>query len=86
MKAELIEMGDESGKHQSACFPTMLTGRFCLVLLQVVLELARLYLLQGQLDLCEQHCASLLQSEQNHETASVVWGPQTFCLPSPGSL
>ena len=41
---------------------------------QVVLELARLYLLQGHLDLCEQHCADLLQTEKNHEAASVVRG------------
>uniref|UniRef100_A0A452S1R0 Tetratricopeptide repeat domain 21A n=1 Tax=Ursus americanus TaxID=9643 RepID=A0A452S1R0_URSAM len=46
---------------------------------KVVLELARLYLLQGQLDLCEQHCASLLQSEQNHETASWLSQPGDFC-------
>lgn len=39
---------------------------------QVALELARLYLLQGQLDLCEQHCAGLLQTRQDHETAAVV--------------
>uniref|UniRef100_A0A452TDU2 Tetratricopeptide repeat domain 21A n=1 Tax=Ursus maritimus TaxID=29073 RepID=A0A452TDU2_URSMA len=45
---------------------------------KVVLELARLYLLQGQLDLCEQHCASLLQSEQNHETASVMMADLMF--------
>lgn len=42
---------------------------------QVVLELAQLYLLQGHLDLCEQHCAILLQTEKNHETASVVRAP-----------
>lgn len=54
---------------------------------QVVLELARLYLLQGHLDLCEQHCAILLQTEKNHETASVVRGcgpgsprPQAGCF------
>ncbi|XP_077929541.1 tetratricopeptide repeat protein 21A isoform X4 [Halichoerus grypus] len=45
---------------------------------KVVLELARLYLLQGQLDLCEQHCAILLQSEQNHETASVMMADLMF--------
>ena len=72
VKAELTEMGDESGRHQSRSFPVMLMGPFCPVLSQVLLELARLYLLQGQLDLCEQHCAILLQSEQNHEAACVV--------------
>lgn len=46
---------------------------------QVALELARLYLLQGQLDLCEQHCAGLLQTEKDHETAAVVRG----CCPGP---
>lgn len=46
---------------------------------QVALELARLYLLQGQLDLCEQHCAGLLQTEKDHETATVVRG----CCPGP---
>lgn len=54
---------------------------------QVLLELARLCLLQGHLDLCEQHCAILLQTEKNHETASVVRGcgpgsppPQAGCF------
>ncbi|XP_065789098.1 tetratricopeptide repeat protein 21A isoform X2 [Muntiacus reevesi] len=44
---------------------------------KVVLELARLYLLQGHLDLCEQHCAVLLQTE-NHETASVTMADLMF--------
>ena len=53
----------------------------------MLLELARLCLLQGHLDLCEQHCAILLQTEKNHETASVVRGcgpgsppPQAGCF------
>ncbi|XP_032203773.1 tetratricopeptide repeat protein 21A isoform X2 [Mustela erminea] len=45
---------------------------------KVVLELARLFLLQGQLDLCEQHCALLLQSEEHHETASVMMADLMF--------
>nr|BAG61657.1 unnamed protein product [Homo sapiens] len=53
---------------------------------KVMLELAQLYLLQGHLDLCEQHCAILLQTEQNHETASVVGSPQHPLPPLPSSL
>ncbi|XP_037703418.1 tetratricopeptide repeat protein 21A isoform X2 [Choloepus didactylus] len=45
---------------------------------KVVLELAQLYLLQGHLDLCEQHCAALLQTEQSHETASVMMADLMF--------
>uniref|UniRef100_A0A452F395 Tetratricopeptide repeat domain 21A n=1 Tax=Capra hircus TaxID=9925 RepID=A0A452F395_CAPHI len=45
---------------------------------KVALELARLYLLQGQLDLCEQHCAGLLQTEKDHETAAVVMADLMF--------
>ncbi|XP_067610138.1 tetratricopeptide repeat protein 21A isoform X3 [Pseudorca crassidens] len=45
---------------------------------KVVPELARLYLLQGHLDLCEQHCAILLQTEKNHETASVMMADLMF--------
>ncbi|XP_049726818.1 tetratricopeptide repeat protein 21A isoform X1 [Elephas maximus indicus] len=45
---------------------------------KVMLELARLYLLQGHLDLCEQHCAILLQTEQNHEAASVMMADLMF--------
>ncbi|XP_059966738.1 tetratricopeptide repeat protein 21A isoform X2 [Mesoplodon densirostris] len=45
---------------------------------KVVLELARLYLLQGHLDLCEQHCAILLQTEKNHETASMMMADLMF--------
>ncbi|XP_068412956.1 tetratricopeptide repeat protein 21A isoform X4 [Eschrichtius robustus] len=45
---------------------------------KVVLELARLYLLQGHLDLCEQHCAILLQTEKNHETAAVMMADLMF--------
>ncbi|XP_004412157.1 PREDICTED: tetratricopeptide repeat protein 21A isoform X2 [Odobenus rosmarus divergens] len=45
---------------------------------KVVLELAQLYLLQGQLDLCEQHCTILLQSKQNHETAAVMMADLMF--------
>ncbi|KAM9601421.1 tetratricopeptide repeat protein 21A isoform 2-T2 [Trichechus inunguis] len=44
---------------------------------KVVLELAQLYLLQGHLDLCEQHCAILLQTEQN-DTASVMMADLLF--------
>ncbi|XP_070433315.1 tetratricopeptide repeat protein 21A isoform X4 [Equus przewalskii] len=45
---------------------------------KVVLELAQLYLLQGDLDLCEQHCAILLQTEKNHETASAMMADLMF--------
>ncbi|XP_008584612.1 PREDICTED: tetratricopeptide repeat protein 21A isoform X1 [Galeopterus variegatus] len=45
---------------------------------KVVLELARLYLLQGHLDLCEQQCAILLQTEQYHETASMMMADLMF--------
>ncbi|XP_055270575.1 tetratricopeptide repeat protein 21A isoform X3 [Moschus berezovskii] len=45
---------------------------------KVVLELARLYLLQGHLDLCEQHCAILLQTENHHESATVVMADLMF--------
>ncbi|XP_057561629.1 tetratricopeptide repeat protein 21A isoform X5 [Hippopotamus amphibius kiboko] len=45
---------------------------------KVVLELAQLYLLQGHLDLCEQHCAILLQTEKNHEAASVMMADLMF--------
>ncbi|XP_074168694.1 tetratricopeptide repeat protein 21A isoform X4 [Rhinolophus sinicus] len=45
---------------------------------KVVLELARLYLLQGHLDLCKQHCAILLQTEKNHETASMMMADLMF--------
>ncbi|XP_076985876.1 tetratricopeptide repeat protein 21A isoform X2 [Tamandua tetradactyla] len=45
---------------------------------KVVLELARLYLLQGHLDLCEQHCAALLQTKQSHEKASVMMADLMF--------
>ena len=48
----------------------------------MLLELARLYLLQGHLDLCEQHCADLLQTEKSHEMASVVWGHRTSPPPA----
>ncbi|XP_003794524.1 tetratricopeptide repeat protein 21A isoform X1 [Otolemur garnettii] len=45
---------------------------------KVMLELAKLYLLQGHLDLCEQHCDILLQTEKNHETASVMMADLLF--------
>uniref|UniRef100_A0A8D1WEC3 Tetratricopeptide repeat domain 21A n=1 Tax=Sus scrofa TaxID=9823 RepID=A0A8D1WEC3_PIG len=45
---------------------------------KVVLELAHLYLLQGHLDLCEQHCDILLQTEKNHEMASVMMADLMF--------
>nr|XP_031542667.1 tetratricopeptide repeat protein 21A isoform X3 [Vicugna pacos] len=45
---------------------------------KVGLELARLYLLQGHLDLCEQQCAILLQTEKNHEMASVMMADLMF--------
>ncbi|XP_058144822.1 tetratricopeptide repeat protein 21A isoform X1 [Dasypus novemcinctus] len=44
----------------------------------VVLELARLYLLQGHLDLCEQHCADLLRTEQSREPAAVMMADLMF--------
>ncbi|XP_013001804.1 tetratricopeptide repeat protein 21A isoform X2 [Cavia porcellus] len=45
---------------------------------KVVLELARLSLLQGYLDSCEQHCTVLLQTDQTHESASVVMADLMF--------
>ncbi|CAK7311819.1 Tetratricopeptide repeat protein 21A [Vulpes lagopus] len=45
---------------------------------KVVLELAKLYMLQGHLDLCEQHCAIILQTEENHESASVMMAELMF--------
>ncbi|XP_019518289.1 PREDICTED: tetratricopeptide repeat protein 21A isoform X2 [Hipposideros armiger] len=45
---------------------------------KVMLELAQLYLLQGHLDLCEQHCAILLQTEKNHEIASMMMADLMF--------
>ncbi|XP_008834599.1 tetratricopeptide repeat protein 21A isoform X1 [Nannospalax galili] len=45
---------------------------------KVVLELARLYLLQGHLDLCEQHCGALLRMEQTQETAQVMLADLMF--------
>ncbi|KAM6170606.1 tetratricopeptide repeat protein 21A [Rhynchocyon petersi] len=45
---------------------------------KVMLDLAQLYLLQGHLDLCEQHCAALLQTQQSHEMASVMMAELMF--------
>nr|XP_048279598.1 tetratricopeptide repeat protein 21A [Myodes glareolus] len=45
---------------------------------KVALELAQLYLLQGQLDLCEQRCGPLLQMEQTHERAAVMLADLMF--------
>ncbi|XP_036594734.1 tetratricopeptide repeat protein 21A isoform X2 [Trichosurus vulpecula] len=45
---------------------------------KVMLELAQLYLIQGDLDACEHHCAILLQSDQSHETASVMMADLMF--------
>ncbi|XP_028623167.1 tetratricopeptide repeat protein 21A isoform X4 [Grammomys surdaster] len=45
---------------------------------QVVLELAQLYLLQGQLDLCEQRCGPLLEIEQTRERAAVMLADLMF--------
>ncbi|XP_021562079.1 tetratricopeptide repeat protein 21A [Carlito syrichta] len=45
---------------------------------KVVLKLARLYLLQGHLDLCEEQCAILLQTEQNLETVSMMMADLMF--------
>nr|XP_012311059.1 tetratricopeptide repeat protein 21A isoform X4 [Aotus nancymaae] len=45
---------------------------------KVMLELAQLHLLQGHLDLCEQHCAILMQTDQSHETASVLMADLMF--------
>lgn len=59
----------------------------------MVLELAQLYLLQGQLDLCEQRCSPLLQIEETQERASMVGesmliksGLLPNCLTSDASL
>ncbi|XP_074140493.1 tetratricopeptide repeat protein 21A isoform X6 [Sminthopsis crassicaudata] len=45
---------------------------------KVTLELAQLYLLQGDLDACEHHCSILLQSDQSHETACVMMADLMF--------
>ncbi|OBS75116.1 hypothetical protein A6R68_14362 [Neotoma lepida] len=44
----------------------------------VALELAQLYLLQGQLDLCEQRCGPLLEMEQTHDRAAVMLADLMF--------
>lgn len=49
----------------------------------MVLELAHLYLLLGQLDLCEQRCAPLLEMEQTHERAAVVGDARRHTSPGP---
>lgn len=56
-----------------------------LVFPQVALELAQLHLLLGQLDLCEQCCGPLLQTEQTHERAAVV-GDARLHTHLPGAL
>lgn len=56
------------------------TPASCL-LCQVVLALAQLYLLQGHLDLCEQHCTILLQTDKGHEAASEVRGAGAWGSP-----
>ncbi|XP_077894231.1 tetratricopeptide repeat protein 21A isoform X3 [Ictidomys tridecemlineatus] len=45
---------------------------------KVLLELAHLYLLQGHLDLCEQQCTTLLQTEKTQESASVMMADLMF--------
>ncbi|XP_049622407.1 tetratricopeptide repeat protein 21A [Suncus etruscus] len=45
---------------------------------KVVLALAQLYLLQGHLDMCEQHCAILLQTDKGHEAASEMMADLLF--------
>ncbi|XP_036189106.1 tetratricopeptide repeat protein 21A [Myotis myotis] len=45
---------------------------------KVVLELARVSLLQGHLDLCQQYCAVLLETEKYHETACVMMADLMF--------
>ncbi|XP_039093106.1 tetratricopeptide repeat protein 21A isoform X1 [Hyaena hyaena] len=45
---------------------------------KVLLELAGLHLLQGHLDLCEQQCATLLQTEKSRERASVMMADLMF--------
>ncbi|XP_027691709.1 tetratricopeptide repeat protein 21A isoform X1 [Vombatus ursinus] len=45
---------------------------------KVMLELAQLYLIQGDLDACEHHCTILLQSDQSHETACVMMADLMF--------
>lgn len=52
---------------------------------QVVLELARVSLLQGHLDLCQQYCAVLLETDKYHETACVVRGPLDLLPPPAGA-
>lgn len=46
-----------------------------------MLGLAQLYLLQGHLDLCEEQCATLLQTEENYEPGTVVRAPPQACSP-----
>uniref|UniRef100_A0A673TMP0 Tetratricopeptide repeat domain 21A n=1 Tax=Suricata suricatta TaxID=37032 RepID=A0A673TMP0_SURSU len=50
---------------------------------KVLLGLAGLYLLQGHLDLCEQQCATLLQTDKSHETASVMMADLMFQKQNP---
>ncbi|CAK6435756.1 unnamed protein product [Pipistrellus nathusii] len=45
---------------------------------KVVLELARISLLQGHLDLCQQHCAVLLETDKYRETACVMMADLMF--------
>ncbi|XP_008155388.2 tetratricopeptide repeat protein 21A [Eptesicus fuscus] len=45
---------------------------------KVVLELARISLLQGHLDLCQQYCAVLLETDKYHETACVMMADLMF--------
>ncbi|XP_060036382.1 tetratricopeptide repeat protein 21A isoform X2 [Erinaceus europaeus] len=45
---------------------------------KVELELAQLFLLQGHLDLCEQHCAILLQTQKSHEAATAMMADLLF--------
>ncbi|XP_070247681.1 tetratricopeptide repeat protein 21A isoform X5 [Myotis yumanensis] len=45
---------------------------------KVVLELARVSLLQGHLDLCQQYCAVLVETEKYHETACVMTADLMF--------
>nr|KAF6335956.1 tetratricopeptide repeat domain 21A [Pipistrellus kuhlii] len=45
---------------------------------KVVLELAQISLLQGHLDLCQQHCAVLLETDKYRETACVMMADLMF--------
>lgn len=86
LEAEQVELGvRERGVHPRVVPRRSLVGSSLPVSVQVVLELARISLLQGHLDLCQQYCAVLLETDKYRETACVVRGPPDL-LPAPRRL